>query len=1106
MEEEYFEIVDYTSASPWEIFIKQIQELMENVVPLKEQNKLFLEYKDKQYFITYYVESSHKLHLLTGLKHFLLLEQFDLLNDENVNKKNVFFDVNTSKLISSAVQIAMLNINLEIPFFTPVGLDGWYSGFLNLKEYSFLYQIRNGILKNKSNLENFWLSNFYNKLEQRERGSSNYPAKLKVSHIYCLDVPGNTPLPMHFTSNSLFAPFIPHGPLHELILYIDLTATFNNITVNKNDDLSGRFPPSEADSLTLYVELDVTGSDGNRSKVKTSGKRDFGGRMMTLSSTIYHVTDTWKAAEREEIKFPPSVVEKKEEVMLPHKSLAKKASVMFGSRDNAISTACTIDPSDINETIFYLFQTKIQPIPCQLNTKDLAKCFPNQTLVPKDSFLWHFCLKLLDAGSPTTFLRTKDANLLSFFKAIWFETCNQFRTGWESGYFLPRIGVKNFSRKVFDEEFNESLDEFFFDYLKELSSGRSNKTNIKTSENDNFAIDLKYNLLHQKLQMLQLCTLHKWKSGGYGNFERHEQMVEQQKAFENKVLKGVTEVNDGERSLNSLIKEKVLKSKASVSFLSKKLFGLNNAKGDSAEILESDSDKPESPGTSPESFGNIEITDYIPNSINSNQAQPQIIEAKSNATRIHWKEDAVAKDGFTSNFSSLDSEQSYAVLVPNRMNKNKSELATSWASDKSWDFANKGKNTPEILMNNSLTINSNFNSISEEENLFFVGGDFEENFLNNGNADNDKVSLDGNQELFPPLSTIVAEEIAGRKCLFGNEKLLGYEDREFWIPETQESGYMTTDMIKEQQTIFEKLGTSSLAAKQRAKMQSAHLKSDMEAFKAANPGSCIEDFVRWHSPRDFQFDDDGKGYLSDRMKDPKNLWQEFWRKTKPIPISKQKSLFDFEKEAEKVLNYLEHLSPFIILHQLLPTLFLCAFETLSSHPVVPNLPSLQDEIFVLMSCLKDVKWDDLKYTSISDETSEHNPELEKIIKKIRDIEVKLGLAISLLQKFPEEFELINEVLNFREYKIINTDAHKKAKETVLEFFLEKDKKRTQSEQKLKSMVNVVEMKLKFKEDIVELKEEMLGDMEGYGGNTLLVDIDFLEKKYDISEAAVQFNI
>lgn len=53
-----------------------------------------------------------------------------------------------------------------------------------------------------------------------------------------------------------------------------------------------------------------------------------------------------------------------------------------------------------------------------------------------------------------------------------------------------------------------------------------------------------------------------------------------------------------------------------------------------------------------------------------------------------------------------------------------------------------------------------------------------------------------------------------------------------------------------------RLGTSSEGAQLRARMQSACLVSDMESFKAANPGCTIDDFVRWYSPRDWVEDED----------------------------------------------------------------------------------------------------------------------------------------------------------------------------------------------------------------------------------------------------------
>lgn len=97
----------------------------------------------------------------------------------------------------------------------------------------------------------------------------------------------------------------------------------------------------------------------------------------------------------------------------------------------------------------------------------------------------------------------------------------------------------------------------------------------------------------------------------------------------------------------------------------------------------------------------------------------------------------------------------------------------------------------------------------------------------------------------------------------------------------------------------------------------------MAAFKAANPGAVLEDFVRWHSPRDWLADGanaDGeiagtrniaveedaariwpsRGRLSSRMSQSDNVWGQIWERTAPEPASEQKLLFDYKREGEKV--------------------------------------------------------------------------------------------------------------------------------------------------------------------------------------------------------------
>ena len=67
-----------------------------------------------------------------------------------------------------------------------------------------------------------------------------------------------------------------------------------------------------------------------------------------------------------------------------------------------------------------------------------------------------------------------------------------------------------------------------------------------------------------------------------------------------------------------------------------------------------------------------------------------------------------------------------------------------------------------------------------------------------------------------------------------------------------------------------------------------------QAFKAANPGCVLQDFVRWHSPRDWIVadgeiaDERGhNGHLSERHTEESNLWSVLWSATLPISAAQQ---------------------------------------------------------------------------------------------------------------------------------------------------------------------------------------------------------------------------
>ncbi|KAF9304646.1 Rab3 GTPase-activating protein catalytic subunit [Mortierella antarctica] len=214
---------------------------------------------------------------------------------------------------------------------------------------------------------------------------------------------------------------------------------------------------------------------------------------------------------------------------------------------------------------------------------------------------------------------------------------------------------------------------------------------------------------------------------------------------------------------------------------------------------------------------------------------------------------------------------------------------------------------------------------------------------------------------------------------------------------------MTEDMIQQQEELFETLGTSSDGAKMRAKMQSTQLISDMEAFKAANPGCVLGDFIRWHSPKDWVED---KCQMSARMADAGNYWQELWANSKRIPVSRQTPLFNHNQEAAKVLFFLDGLSGDQLFLQLLPTVCLLAYDTLVSHPVVGHIRKVAKELKHLGQQLALFPWSDL--------TDEDDMHLELVVERFRQVELLMGRAIALVRKFPDQYDLVERILEKEE--------------------------------------------------------------------------------------------
>ncbi|XP_069012373.1 rab3 GTPase-activating protein catalytic subunit isoform X3 [Embiotoca jacksoni] len=236
----------------------------------------------------------------------------------------------------------------------------------------------------------------------------------------------------------------------------------------------------------------------------------------------------------------------------------------------------------------------------------------------------------------------------------------------------------------------------------------------------------------------------------------------------------------------------------------------------------------------------------------------------------------------------------------------------------------------------------------------------------------------------------------GRLHPYNNMTLLNSTEP-LYVPVTQEPSPMTEDLLEEQSEVLAKLGTSAEGTHLRARMQSACLLSDMESFKAANPGCVLEDFVRWYSPRDYVeeevVDDKGnrvaKGELSARMKIPGNMWVEAWETARVTPARRQRRLFDDTKEAEKVLHYLVMQRPADLARHLLPCMIHAAILKLKEEESEEDIPSVKKTIQQATS----------QANKLLHPANHDYKKLEDFINQLMAIETVITQARSLKTKF-----------------------------------------------------------------------------------------------------------
>mmetsp|Transcript_49630 Transcript_49630/g.97331 ORF Transcript_49630/g.97331 Transcript_49630/m.97331 type:complete len:921 (+) Transcript_49630:25-2787(+) len=263
-------------------------------------------------------------------------------------------------------------------------------------------------------------------------------------------------------------------------------------------------------------------------------------------------------------------------------------------------------------------------------------------------------------------------------------------------------------------------------------------------------------------------------------------------------------------------------------------------------------------------------------------------------------------------------------------------------------------------------------------------------------------------------------------CPSGRKKqlslLLVRTGKPMFAPKTQEVAVMTSDAFEEQLQIFARLGNGPEATRIRAEMQGASVVSDMQSFKAANPGAVLEDFVRWHSPKDWrQLPSDSssvpssrkiKGQLSIRFSSA--LWMDLWKTAKPLPAADQKPLFDPQAEAERILNDLEH-SDLTSLFQQLAQIAVASGTAVFAHTdgATAGLHVVNETISGLQQILGSFETAPADWFAPDSQS--------RVFCHLEQAELLCSRAASLLAIFPHASTLVDQILRNGQGRTIDRD-------------------------------------------------------------------------------------
>ena len=272
-------------------------------------------------------------------------------------------------------------------------------------------------------------------------------------------------------------------------------------------------------------------------------------------------------------------------------------------------------------------------------------------------------------------------------------------------------------------------------------------------------------------------------------------------------------------------------------------------------------------------------------------------------------------------------------------------------------------------------------------------------------------------ELQEPAPTITLQQASQQSCGASHplkSHTLLCIDRPLLVPYTQPSPLLTTDQLDQQADLFSRLPEDETVEAMRREAQEAGLRSDMSAFKAANPGCIMEDFVRWHSPRDWTANGSVRGQLSERMRYKGNRWRNLWLESTSVPAWEQVPLFDPLVTGERVLSELEHVDPTSLFAQL-TAVAACNWMSAMARtpPVMSSIGDVRQRLSDTHGWLRALP-------------SPYQPAAPEMWDELTSVELQCARITSLLYCFPTCLSLIDRLLTSPHHAAVSTSDERDA--------------------------------------------------------------------------------